>query len=411
MKTFLAVILATILGLAAGAGIAALRIARAPWDGDPGGTRTGTPAVTPPSGPVPKVVVDQEEYEFGLMDIAAKGKHDFVFNNRGEATLELKAGETSCGCTVSEIKDGGIAPGESGKVSVTWTADKGEGPFRQTATIETNDPLRPRVTLTVQGRITMVVRPVPATLAFGSVSTGRQVTRQVRLLCYLDEPADVVGYELADKQTAEYFAVTFAPLTADHLKEVYAGEVNQGKEGGGGGEGKTGKEGRPRSGYLVDVTVKPGLPLGGFRQTIMVQTGLKSVPTVQIPLAGTVVGDISIAGQGWDEENGILTLGRISSYQGAQRRLLLVTRGPLGKQVQFTLVRSDPDLLQVDQEKLKETTTIASGTVSQTPLVIRIPKGSRRAYYLGSELGEILIKTNHPDIPLLRIRVRFAVEG
>jgi hypothetical protein len=143
----------------------------------------------------------------------------------------------------------------------------------------------------------------------------------------------------------------------------------------------------------------------------MVQTGLKSVPTVQIPLAGTVVGDISIAGQGWDEENGILTLGRISSYQGAQRRLLLVTRGPLGKQVQFTLVRSDPDLLQVDQEKLKETTTIASGTVSQTPLVIRIPKGSRRAYYLGSELGEILIKTNHPDIPLLRIRVRFAVEG
>jgi len=411
MKVLLAVILATILGVAAGAGIAALRIAVAPWDGDPGGTRKGTPVVTAPGGSVPKVVIDQEEYEFGLMDITAKGKHDFVLTNRGEATLELRAGETSCGCTVSEIKDDGIAPGESGKVSVTWTADKGEGPFRQTATIETNDPLRPRVTLTVQGRITRVVRPVPATLAFGSVSSGQAVTGQVRLLCYLDEPVHLVRYELADKQTADYFAVRFEPLTADRLKESYAGEGSQGKQGEGSGEGKTGKEGPPRSGYLVDVTVKPGLPLGGFRQTILVQTGLKSVPTVQIPIAGTVVGDISIVGQGWDEENSILTLGRVSSYQGAQRRLLLVTRGPLAKQVQFTLVRCNPDLLQVDQAKLKEATTIGSGTVSQTPLIVRIPKGSRRAYYLGSEFGEILIKTTHPDIPLLRIHVRFAVEG
>lgn len=411
MKTFLAVVLASILGVAAGAGIAAWRIAVAPWDGDPGGTRAGTPAATPPSGPAPKVVVDQEEYEFGLLDITAKGKHDFLFTNRGQGTLELKAGETSCGCTVSEIKDGGIAPGESGKVTVTWRADKGEGPFRQTATIETNDPLRPRVTLTVSGRITMVVRPVPAALAFGAVSAGREVTGQVRLLCYLDEPLDVLGYELANKQTADYFAVRFKPLTAEELREAYAGEGNQGNKEKGGGEGKIDKEGLPRSGYLVDVTVKSGLPLGGFGQTILVQTGLKSVPTVQIPLAGTIVGDISIVGRGWDEESGILTLGRISTNQGAQRRLLLVARGPLSKQVQFTLVRCNPDLLHVDQEKLKEKTTLSSGTVTQTPLIVRIPRGSPRAYYLGSELGEILIKTSHPDIPLLRIHVRFAIEG
>jgi hypothetical protein len=91
--------------------------------------------------------------------------------------------------------------------------------------------------------------------------------------------------------------------------------------------------------------------------------------------------------------------------------LLLIARGPLGKEVQFAVVRTDPDLLQVDQQKLKETTMIGSGTVTQTPLIIRIPKGSRRATYLGSQLGEILIKTNYPEIPLLRIRVRFAVEG
>jgi hypothetical protein len=411
MKTFLGVVLATILGVATGAGVAVWRIAVAPWDGDPGGMQRATPAVMPPDGPLPKVVVDQEEYEFGKIDITAEGRHEFIFANRGQGTLELAAGGTSCGCAVSEIKDDRIAPGKSGKVTVTWTANKGEGPFRQTATIETNDPTRPQVTLTVWGLITRLVRAVPPALVFGHVSAARPITGQVRLLCQLDEPLEVLGCELSDPQTAKYFEVTFEPLPADQLKEGDAGGGNSGEEGDSGEKTNADKQQRPRSGYLLTVTVKPGLPLGGFSQTILVQTGLKSVPTVKIPVAGTIVGDISIVGRGWDDQTGILTLGRVSNRQGIQRRLLLVARGPRSKEVQFTLVRTDPDLLQVDEQKLKDTTTIGSGAVTQTPLIIRIPRGSRRASYLGSQLGEILINTNHPEIPLLRIRVRFVVEG
>ena len=411
MKTLLAVILATIVGVVTGVGIAALQIAIAPWDGDPDGAGRGTTVGARTGGPTPRVVVKQEEFEFGAMDVNAKASHDFIVTNLGEVALELTAGETSCGCTLSEIEDPRISPGESGKVTVKWTADKGEGPYTQTATIETNDPARPRITLTVSGVITRVVRPVPTELVLGHVSAGRPVAGQVRLLCYLDVPLELSSCDLMDERTEKHFHVTFEPIAADQLEEERPKQGKLGKEGGVGEEGKPGKKESPQSGYLLNVTVKPGLPLGVFRQTILVRTNLQSIPTVEIPVTGTVVGDISIVGRDWDEEHGVLTLDTVNSRDGAQRQLLLVARGPLSREVRFDLERVDPDLLRVDQQKLKETSVIGSGTVTQTPLIIRIPKGSRRANYLGAKFGEILIKTNHPDIPLLRIRVRFAVEG
>lgn len=415
MKTLLAVILATILGAAIGAGIAALGIALAPWDGDPGGVRPGRQSGARPGRAMPKVAVDREEFQFGTMDVDAEGSHDFIFSNAGEGTLVVTAGETSCGCTVSEIADGTIEPGESGKVTVKWTADKGEGPYRQTATIETNDPERPRVTLTVSGLITVQVRVEPSELVFGSVLAGQVVAEQVRLLCYLDQPLEILSCELADQETAKSFEVTFQPLTADQLEGEAGGEENNlGKEENAGRKGGLGETTRPRSGYLLKVTVKPGLPLGAFRQRIVVRTNLESAPPIEIPIAGTVVGDISIVGRGWDGETGVLTLGVVNSQEGIQRRLLLVVRGPYSKEVRFKLVQTDPDLLHVDQEKLKETKPIGDGTVTQTPLVIQVPKGSRRANHLGSKqgpLGEILIQANHPRTPQLRVRVRFAVEG
>jgi hypothetical protein len=407
MRLVLAIVLAAMLGVAAGAGIAALRIASVPWAG--GGQ--GSPPGRPTSGPAPRVAVDRADYEFGEMDVAAAGRHDFTFTNQGDAALELAVGRTSCRCTVGQLTDLSIAPGGSGKVTVKWTAESGEGPYRQSVSIRTNDPAQPNVTLTISGQFVRLVRAVPPELVLGRVSLSQPVAGQVRLLCYADEPLKVVSSGLSDRQTAHQFEVTFEPLTADQLKEAAGGE-----EGPGGlrqpeERERTGDQGSPRSGYLLQVALKPGLPLGPFKQTILLQTDLESVPTLRIPLSGTIVGDISIVGPGWNDEAGVLTLGTLSSREQTERQLLLVARGPYSKEVQFTLLRTDPDLLQVDLERLKETTAVGSGAVTQTPLVIRVPKGSRRANYLGPRLGEILIGTTHPDVPLLQIRVLFAVEG
>jgi hypothetical protein len=90
--------------------------------------------------------------------------------------------------------------------------------------------------------------------------------------------------------------------------------------------------------------------------------------------------------------------------------LILVARGAHRNQTRYDPVRIVPEFVKVD---LGETTPINDGAVTQTPLTIHIPPGSPPGNYLGpprGELGQIVIDTNHPRQPQLRILLSFAVE-
>ncbi len=121
-----------------------------------------------------------------------------------------------------------------------------------------------------------------------------------------------------------------------------------------------------------------------------------------------VGGEIAVVGPGWDADTGILSLGTISSREGAQRRLMLVVRGPSRKNVTFKPVEVVPDLLKVS---LGQRSEINHGAVVETPLIIDVPPGSPAVNRLGSDqakLGEIILETTHPHVPKLRILVRLA---
>ena len=166
-----------------------------------------------------------------------------------------------------------------------------------------------------------------------------------------------------------------------------------------------------KSGYSLKVTVKPGLPLGPFKQTILIGTNLAAYPAVVVPITGTLVGDISIAGRGWNRDIGILVLGNVKSSAGLKRRLQLIVRGPHREKVKFTVAAIRPEALKVT---FGETTSVGEGAATQTPLFIEIPKGAQPGAYLGpkrDKYGEILIETNHPLTPQLRIPVRFAIDN
>ena len=52
-----------------------------PWNGYPTGRAPVRRSRRPPAAgePAPKVVVDQEEYNFGTMDFGSERSHDFTF--------------------------------------------------------------------------------------------------------------------------------------------------------------------------------------------------------------------------------------------------------------------------------------------------------------------------------------------
>jgi hypothetical protein len=243
--------------------------------------------------------------------------------------------------------------------------------------------------LAVSGQVVIAVWADPSELVFGQLSSDESAVARTQLLCSQSRPLEIPDYKLSDQNLEKFFQVTLKPLTKAELP------VRRDVE----------------SGVLLTVAVKPGLPRGEFQQTIVLRTNLPSAPSLSVSVKGTVGGEITVAGEGWNAELGILTLGIVSSKIGAQRRLILVAHGPQCREVKFKPVRVDPDLLKV---AVGETSSIASGAISQTPLWIRIAPGSRPANRLGSdqgELGQIVLETNHPRMPRMRILVRFVIEG
>ena len=93
------------------------------------------------TGPQPKAVTDETEYDFGVMKQGSKGRHVFVIRNEGKAPLEMVAlkKDMTCQCTVGELGKEGLRPGESTDVTLSWTIKSPNPNYQHHAIVRTND--------------------------------------------------------------------------------------------------------------------------------------------------------------------------------------------------------------------------------------------------------------------------------
>jgi hypothetical protein len=381
-KFLLAILLAIVCGTGIGAGAGVLKFRQNPWQGGIGAAPIAAGGV---------VGIDAEEFDFGRKEFTEDGLHEFTVTNRGDSRLILRVGQSSCSCTVSELAKSELSPGESTKVRVSWRSKHHTGPFGQTVTILTTDPHRPEVVFKIKGEFFQSVYADPDELTFNQITGSDPVTKEVRVFSSLPgSPITIVGHEFTSPAQGRFFDVDSAPLPAEQLP----------------------KENGIKSGVLVHVTVKPGLPLGRFLQTIDLNTNLMD-RAVKVNVFGSV-GEVTLVGPGWSSEAGVLEVGTLDGRQTAQRRLIVISRGPSAGQMKFKVARVEPDFLKVTvgEPKLDDT-----GQLSQTELLIEIPDskamGKRApADYLGRDngrLGEILLETTTSPPHSLPIRVRFLV--
>lgn len=381
MKLGIAMAAAILIGVVVGVGSAAVKLHLAPWDGElphHGSIQSATLQ--------PKAHVDQTHYDFGTMDYALKGHHEFHLHNAGMAPLVIGKGSATCSCLLADLAAGQLAPGESTQVTLEWQSKGKTGPYYQSATILTNDPEKPRIALSVSGRMLAALEVIPKEITFNDLSTADRAGGTARVYNFRPESLDFTGFDLLDPATADRFDVRWRPLTEAEVKS----------------------QADARSGYEVSVSSKSALPLGAIRQTIRLKTSLKDHPTIELPILGMVHSDIALFGRGWNNEDNVLEVGAVTG-EGAKRSLILVARGAHRKDVRFEIVSVTPKFLEVELAP-----TMEMGTARRTPLSIRIPPGTPAGSYLGppgNPRGEITLKTNHPDLPTLKIRVAFTVEG
>lgn len=86
----------------------------------------------------PKIVFNEETFEFGELPEGPQATHEFKFTNMGKEPLVLSNVRASCGCTTPSWPKDPILPGKEGTILVTYNTQGRVGPFTKSITINSN---------------------------------------------------------------------------------------------------------------------------------------------------------------------------------------------------------------------------------------------------------------------------------
>lgn len=359
-----------------------------------------------PHGPYPKAVVDEPLFNFGSMAVGQSMSHKFIIKNEGEVPLEVQKGKTTCKCTLSEMQDNMVAPGETAEVELTWTPKSAQERFGQTATVWTNDPDNHEIKLQIEGTANSLISFTgdyqgSTSWSLPVMTTTEPVTFTGKIHTkYLDE-FKILGIE-ADHPG---LSTTFKPLTKEELKELDA-----------------------KTGYAIEVSADPEkFPLGGFSERLLLKTDIpnelqhdhpegsdhehehKTEPGTRdfiVQVSGNHTGPIRIVptfGVRWDSPNMHLNLGEFSAKEGKEATLSMFVEG-LDGPLEILDQQVEPSLLKFE---IKKDESFVSSNKQRYLLKFSIPAGNPPVSYGRGNLAKVKLRTNHPQAKNIEFKVQF----
>jgi hypothetical protein len=328
----------------------------------------------------PEAAIEQDEYDFGVMDPATEGTHTFLIHNRGGGDLELALGEPSSPSIRGEIPRPIVPPGETGKVLVAWTTGISQKTYAQGVFLETNVPGKYQIPLMVRGAVRVQIGVEPQQFTIARMEPGQPA--QASCLLYSQVLPDLAPPQVTCSVAGATCAAT--PADPESLAAIEA-----------------------KAGYLVTVTLPADMPSGPFRGEVRMETkmgrdGEPESVTLAVPISGRVLRRLAVYGVGV-EETGILDLGIHPPGAGHQRRLVLKV---LDDDLRLEVVRAEfrPDFLQWSL-----TPAGTEGKDHFYHLDITIPADAPPCVYRGVHLGEMKLYFDHPRIPELSLQLALAV--
>ena len=138
-----------------------------------------------------KVEWKERAHDFGTVaERGGKVSCEFTFTNRGEAPLIIRRVEPGCGCAVARWPRRPVAPGEEGRIVVTFNPQGREGKFLKRVMVYTN-AAPPNHELRIEGSVSRtfadILKEYPHEAGgmrydTAAVTLGRHAYRVVRLL-------------------------------------------------------------------------------------------------------------------------------------------------------------------------------------------------------------------------------------
>src|SRR5438874_7943435 len=86
----------------------------------------------------------------------------FKYENVGKTPVHFKSVHASCGCTTAQTQNEQVAPGEKGEIIATFNIGGRTGTQVKTVTVQSDDPERSSIVLTLKAVITPLLEIQPA---------------------------------------------------------------------------------------------------------------------------------------------------------------------------------------------------------------------------------------------------------
>lgn len=195
-------------------------------------------------------------HDFGMVTRGQKLEAEFTFENIGEGNIVLQGIHAACGCTAVEL-DGGnsYGPKDQGAIRVAFDTSDFIGKVSKSITVMSNEVAIPARTLTLSANIVSEVRVDPPLADLGDVKTG-SVSNQVLIVT-----STLPAFEIKSVSYNEKI------LSVQHRQDEKR--------------------------WLIEVSLKPDIPTGFLKETIVVMTNSKLQRELKIPVRVMMVGPIA----------------------------------------------------------------------------------------------------------------------
>ncbi|MEX0818041.1 MAG: DUF1573 domain-containing protein [Pirellulaceae bacterium] len=333
----------------------------------------------PPGDAPPKAIAPELVHDFGIMNPLTMGKHAFVVRNEGSGPLVLRKGPTTCKCTLSKLARNAIPPGEEGVVVLDWNSGR-DIAYSHEATIYTNDPDQSELHFRITGTVRQRLGVVPSAVSFGGIEPNGQGQVDVILYSQVWDGFDVIGGDCSlDDVTWKVDAVTSS--------DAVLGDVLAARK--------------------VTLTTSDEMPQGYFSGQLRldVKPAGGDPETLEIPIDGHVLRRLAVYGPAITVD-GVIDVGQLDQGQAKKTRLVLKVRDPV-QDLRVTHIATSPEFVKA--AVLPYNGKNPGAGLMQ--LEVEIPADAPRCSYLGVPLGDLRIEFDHPRIPALDLKIKFAVVG
>jgi hypothetical protein len=310
----------------------------------------------------PRAQVEQIAFDFGRVQAAAPNEHEFRIANIGSAPLRIERVALTPPLRMASMR-AQIAPGAEARLRIQLDTRTLAGRYDGRVLLFTNDPAAPEVELAVTGEVVPAIElsPLPALFVAGSRGRGAVAT------------IDIVNRE---PQPLELGA-------AQHATDRFTSRVETVE---------------PGQRYRLAVFLKPDGPAGRHVEDITLVTSSKTIPLLTIP-AHTLLRE-RVYTFPEEVDLGALPLNALRKNPELLQRnaqvLMVYQTG--GQDFQVTASTDVPGL-SIHSER--------GASADRHQLTIALDHGRRLA--AGSVQGSILIRTNDPEFPVLRVPVSGAL--